>query len=110
MGVFDLPTGELELEMRKKGEKGKRYHWHSVKFTDCLTLAGLAETVERWSEKNDVRKARYNGNNLTIPKKYHWELHIDRQLAGQFKTRAEALEQWKLFKGKRREIKFVKHD
>lgn len=51
MGLFDLPTGELELLMDGK--------WKSVMFTDRPSNAEVMDCVKMWSKKHDVTKARY---------------------------------------------------
>ena len=56
MGLFDLPTGELELYMDGK--------WTSVMFTDVLRKCDIDEAVEQWSKNHDVKAARYNSHTL----------------------------------------------
>lgn len=59
MGLFDLPTGELELLMDGK--------WQSVMFTDRLDDETVKETVSAWSEDHKVESARYTAPGYTVP-------------------------------------------
>ena len=85
MGVFDMPRGELELKL--KDSKGT--HWDSVMLTDYLDMGMVMGCVEEWSVNHKVLSARYNGNVIAFPKKYHWELIADTESLP-FETRAEA--------------------
>lgn len=107
MGYFDLPTGELELNLKPKKD-GKRNGWTSVMFTDGLYTQTLVGCVEEWSRLYKVLGARYNGREVTIPKKYHWELCNHGESLGSFKTRAEAVEKMHELQKKRRTDKSVK--
>lgn len=51
MGLFDLPSGELELHMDGK--------WKSVMFNDRLTNADVERAVNNWSDEHEVDSARY---------------------------------------------------
>ena len=93
MGLFDLPTGELELNLKPKRSNCKRNGWTSVAFTDRLYREEIASCVEVWSKDYKVTGARYNGKTIQIPKKYHWEVRNKEEIFGKFKTRAEAVEE-----------------
>lgn len=54
MGLFDLPTRELELKIDGK--------WTSVMFNDSLTDEELNETVKAWKKNHKVTGARYDGS------------------------------------------------
>lgn len=54
MGLFDLPTGEVELFM--DGE------WKSVMFTDRPSNEEIERCVAEWSKNHNVEKARYNSH------------------------------------------------
>ena len=86
MGAFDLPTGDFQLLL--KDAKGTK--WTSVMFTDSLDRSEIAETVEDWSVNHEVLSARYNGREVVIPKKYHWELQLNGEVLGSYKTYKEA--------------------
>ena len=86
MGYFDLPTGELELQLKDKNG----VYWESVMFTDWIEQYEIAQTVERWSEHHEVLAARYNGKPVAIPTNYHWELVSKGEVLGSFATRKEA--------------------
>ena len=92
MGIFDLPTREFELLLKKKGRGQRKEEWKSVMFTDRLELAEIARCAEEWSRNYRVLGARYNGRNVAIPTDYHWELRYKDNVYGVFKTRAEAVQ------------------
>ena len=87
MGYFDLPRGELELQLKD----GKGIHWESVCFTDRLDKETLAMCKEEWSERHEVLAARYNGKEVEIPTNYHWDLRHKDVVFGSYKTREEAV-------------------
>ena len=107
MGMFDLPTGEVELKARKKGAKGKHYKWESVVFTNTLSRADIARIVEEWSNYRDIQKVRFNGKEVEIPKLYHWEVWVENDIVGIFKKNAEAVSSYKKAKTAHKRIKFV---
>lgn len=90
MGYFDLPTGELELLMKKKGRGGYKPEWKLIAFTDRISDAELASDVERWSKNYKVIAARHNGREVEIPTAYHWELRNKDEVYGCFKTWEDA--------------------
>ena len=90
MGYFDLPRGELELQL--KDAKGIR--WESVMFTDSLTAEDVASCVEDWSVRHEVMAARYNGKAVQIPKGYHWEIKCKDETIDSFATRKECADAW----------------
>ena len=90
MGYFDLPTGEFELLLKKRGRGQHKEEWKSVMFTDGLRLEDVASCAEEWSKNYNVLGARYCGRKITIPTGYHWELRYKDNVYGVFKTRAEA--------------------
>ena len=90
MGMFDLPRGEFELNLKpKKGKVCSHNGWTSVMFTDSLYRGDIAQTVEMWSDSYKVLGARFNGREVAIPKKYHWEHRIKDEVLGVYKTYAE---------------------
>ena len=92
MGYFDLPTGEVELLLKKKGRGRFKEEWKNVAMTDYIDYGNIAELVERWSKNYKVLGARYNGRNVTIPTEYHWEHRYKDDVYGVYKTRAEVVE------------------
>ena len=93
MGYFDLPTGDFELLLKKKGRGNHKPEWQSVMFTDGLTREDIAECAERWGNNYKVMGARYNGREVTIPApgSYHWEHRFKDTVYGVYKTRSEAV-------------------
>lgn len=110
MGAFDLPRGELELNLKPKNKDCyfKEEGWQSVMFTDGLDYETLVGCVEDWTGNYEVLGARYNGRTVTIPKKFHWELQHKGEVLGSFKSRAEAVETMRARKAEWRKDKTVK--
>ena len=108
MGYFDLPTGELELNLKPKKKGAKENGWTSVMFTDGLSKEDIATSVEEWSINYRVLEARYNCRPVTIPKKYHWELRSKEECFGIYKSRADAVKAMQERKAMRWEDKTVK--
>ena len=104
MGAFDLPRGEFELLLKKDGEA----EWKSVMFTDYIDMGEIADAAEMWSKNYKVLAARYNGREVTIPTNYKWELRYKDEVFGEFKTRAEAVEEMNRRKIERRKDKTVR--
>lgn len=94
MGYFDLPTGEVELLLKKRGRGRFTAEWRGVSFTDRPNREEIAQLVEDWSKNYKVMGVRYNGREIAIPTGYHWEVwvKVDRheELFGCYATRAEA--------------------
>ena len=90
MGYFDLPSGEFELLMKKKGKGRFKSEWKTVMFTDSLYPSEIADTVEMWSENYVVMSARFNGRKVLIPDNYHWEHRLGDKILGSYTKRAEA--------------------
>lgn len=94
MGYFDLPTGEFELLLKKKGRGRFKEEWTSVMFTDRLNDESIADCVERWSENYKVMAARFNGRKVFIPHEYHWELVSKGDVLGEYSKRSDAKKAW----------------
>lgn len=106
MGYFDLPTGELELLLKKKGRGRHKEEWRSVSFTDSLTKEELVSDVENWSKNYKVNSARYNGKVVDIPTNYHWEHRYKDTIFGVYKTRDEVVAEM----NKRKEFNWSEKD
>lgn len=102
MGLCDLPRGNFELLLKKKGRGNHKAEWKSVMMTDSLYPGEVEEAVERWSERYKVMGCRYNGREITPQICYHWEHWAtlktpegtEEQFLGSYRTRAEAQEAW----------------
>lgn len=92
MGYFDLPRGELELLLKKKGRGNRKAEWKSVMFADRLSTGEIVSCVEDWSINYKVVGARYNGREVNVPTRYHWEHRHKDSVYGIYKTRREVLE------------------
>jgi len=96
MGYFDLPRGNFELLLKKKGRGNHKAEWQSVMMTDHLYPGDVEEHFERWGINYKVMAARYNGREVKPLTRYHWEHRIIiskrgiDELLGKYKTRKEA--------------------
>lgn len=96
MGYFDLPRGNFELLLKKKGRGNHKAEWQSVMMTDHLYPGEVEEHFERWGINYKVMAARYNGREVKPLTQYHWEHRIIirkcgvDELLGKYKTRKEA--------------------
>lgn len=93
MAYFDLPTGNFELLLKKRGRGNHKAEWRSVMFTDSLYNEEIASCAEEWSRNYIVVGAKYNGKDVDIPSpdSYHWEHRHKESLYGIYKTREEVL-------------------
>lgn len=64
MGLFDLPTHELELKI--DGE------WRSVLFADNLTDKELNRITDEWKQRHKVTGARYDGQPFYEDEEYDY--------------------------------------
>lgn len=94
MGYFDLPTGDFELLLKKKGRGNRKAEWRSVMFTDYLDKEIIATCAEEWARNYKVAGARYNGREVNIPSpgSYHWEHRCRDSVYGVYKTRKEVVD------------------
>lgn len=96
MGYFDLPRGNFELLLKKKGRGNHKAEWKSVRMTDRLYPGDVEECFEKWGINYKVMGARYNGKEVKPLTRYHWEHRIILrrrgvdELLGKYKTRKEA--------------------
>lgn len=96
MGYFDLPRGNFELLLKKKGRGNHKAEWTSVMMTDRLYPGDVEECFEKWGINYKVIGARYNGREVKPLTRYHWEHRIINrkrgvdELLGKYKTRKEA--------------------
>lgn len=91
MGYFDLPRGQFDLLLKKKGRGRHSSKWECVMMTDSLYPEEIASCVEEWSQNYTVEGARYNGKSVIIPTKYHWELRTKDEVLNHYSTREEAV-------------------
>lgn len=87
LNVF--PTNEVELLLKRRRISQKPY-WKSVMLCGSLYAEDLADLAEDWSDHYEVLGARFNGKEVPIPTKYHWELRRKGEVLGRFTTRKEA--------------------
>ena len=106
MGCFDLPRGELELLLKKKGRGNRKTEWKSVMFVDRLSAEEIASCVEDWSINYKVVGARYNGREVNVPTRYHWEHRHKDSVYGIYRTRKEVLNAMQ----KRKEFNWLEKD
>ena len=90
MGYFDLPRGNFELLLKKKGRGNHKAEWQSVMMTDHLYPGDVEEHFERWGINYKIMAARYNGREVKPLTRYHWERRFKDDILGKYATRAEA--------------------
>ena len=100
MGYFDLPRGNFELLLKKKGRGNRKAEWQSVMMTDHLYPGDVEECFERWGINYKVLGARYNGKEVKPLTRYHWEHYIKvrgarggykEKVLGKYSVRADAV-------------------
>lgn len=87
LNVF--PSNEVELLLKNRRSSQKPY-WKPVMLCGNLYAEDLADLVEDWSNHFKVLGARFNGKEVPLPTKYHWELRRKGEVLGRYSTRKEA--------------------